>query len=58
MIYQEKPSDSTAMKLGGSLLDAFIFVLMVVIVTFVLVMLYKYRCIKVCPVPSSGEGNY
>merc|ERR1712137_523047 len=47
MVYQEKSSDSAGVKLGGALLDAFIFVAMIVVVTFVLVLLYKYRCLKI-----------
>ena len=47
MVYQESSSDSTSKKLEGSLLNAFIFVAMIVVVTFVLVLLFKYRCMKV-----------
>ena len=47
MIYQEQTTDSTAEKLGGSILNAIVFVIMIVIVTCFLVCLYKYRCLKV-----------
>merc|ERR1712137_623279 len=47
MVYQEKSSDSAGVKFGGALLDAAIFVAMIIVVTFVLVLLYKYRCLKI-----------
>lgn len=47
MIYQEKSSDPTSVKLGGAILDAAVFVGLIIIVTFVLVLLFKYRCMKV-----------
>ena len=47
MVYKESSSDSTVEKLTGSIINAVIFVVLIVLVTFVLVILYKYRCIKV-----------
>lgn len=47
MVYQEHSSDSTARKLGGAIVNALVFVVLIVVVTVLLVMLYKYRCIKV-----------
>ncbi|TVU04166.1 hypothetical protein EJB05_50259, partial [Eragrostis curvula] len=44
LVYQESPTDSTAQKLVGALLDAAVFVALVAAVTFVLVALYYYRC--------------
>lgn len=48
MLYSEKAGDSTAYKIFGSLLNALIFVVMVILVTVVFVCLYTYRCLKVC----------
>ena len=47
MIYDEQSSDSTPVKIGGALVDAIVFVGMIVFVTFLMVLLYKYRCMKV-----------
>jgi len=46
MVYQEHASDSTVEKLGGSIINALLFVVLIVLVTCVLVLLYKYRCLK------------
>jgi hypothetical protein len=47
MVYNEEQSDSTGTKLLGSLLNALLFVAMMIVVTVVFVFLYKYRCLKV-----------
>eukprot|EP00250_Pteridium_aquilinum_P001325 c11533_g2_i1 orf=1-525(-) len=46
LVYTENASDSTSQKLEGALLNALVFVVMITIVTFLLVLLYYYRCIK------------
>ncbi|KAK1317978.1 Presenilin-like protein [Acorus calamus] len=43
MVYLEKPTDSTVQKLEGSLLNAFVFVALIAVVTFLLVLLYYYN---------------
>lgn len=45
--YHEKSTDSTEAKLSGALLNALIFILAVAAVTFVLVALFYFRCMKV-----------
>lgn len=45
--YSEDKSDSAGMKIGGALLNALIFVGMILVVTIGFVFLYKYRCMKV-----------
>jgi presenilin 1 len=47
MAYEEKASDSVQQKAEGSLLNAAYFIAMVVGVTVVLLLLYKYRCMKI-----------
>lgn len=47
MAYTESADDSTWTKLLGSLLNAFLIVVMLVVVTIIMVCLYKYRCLKV-----------
>uniref|UniRef100_A0A7S3G0Q4 Presenilin n=1 Tax=Palpitomonas bilix TaxID=652834 RepID=A0A7S3G0Q4_9EUKA len=47
LVYQEQSTDSTEEKIGGALLNALLFVGIVLVMTVVLVILYKYRCIKV-----------
>ncbi|MEW5297730.1 MAG: hypothetical protein WDW36_000915 [Sanguina aurantia] len=44
--YSEQDGDSIAEKLSGSLLNAVVFVGIVTCVTFLLVLLFKYRCYK------------
>ncbi|WCJ27650.1 Presenilin-1 [Euphorbia peplus] len=44
LVYLENPSDSTAQKLEGSLLNALVFVVIIAVVTFLLVLLYYYNC--------------
>ncbi|KAL5059043.1 hypothetical protein RYX36_030647 [Vicia faba] len=44
LVYAENPSDSTAQKLEGALLNAVVFVILIAIVTFLLVLLYYYNC--------------
>ncbi|CAN1132231.1 Presenilin-like protein At1g08700, partial [Linum perenne] len=44
LVYLESPSDSTAQKLEGSLLNALVFVVLIAVVTFLLVLLYYYDC--------------
>ncbi|XP_031128698.1 presenilin-like protein At1g08700 [Ipomoea triloba] len=43
LVYLENPSDSTAQKLEGALLNALVFVILIAVVTFVLVALYYFR---------------
>ncbi|XP_020087038.1 presenilin-like protein At1g08700 isoform X2 [Ananas comosus] len=44
LVYLESPSDSASHKLLGALLNAAAFVALVALVTFLLVLLYYYRC--------------
>ncbi|PRW59201.1 presenilin [Chlorella sorokiniana] len=44
--YSEAEGDSTSKKLGGALLNALIFIGVVAVMTFVLVLLFKYGCTK------------
>ncbi|KAK7336334.1 hypothetical protein VNO77_16871 [Canavalia gladiata] len=44
LVYAENPSDSTAQKFEGALLNAVVFVVLVALVTFLLVLLYYYNC--------------
>ncbi|XP_002530952.2 presenilin-like protein At1g08700 [Ricinus communis] len=46
LVYLENPSDSTAQKLEGSLLNALVFVILIAVVTFLLVLLYYYNCTR------------
>uniref|UniRef100_A0A0D6R6S5 Presenilin n=1 Tax=Araucaria cunninghamii TaxID=56994 RepID=A0A0D6R6S5_ARACU len=46
LIYNEKSSDSDWEKFGGALLNALVFVGVVTVVTFLLVCLFYYRCIR------------
>eukprot|EP01127_Copromyxa_protea_P001274 TRINITY_DN11309_c0_g1_i1.p1 TRINITY_DN11309_c0_g1~~TRINITY_DN11309_c0_g1_i1.p1 ORF type:complete len:423 (+),score=85.48 TRINITY_DN11309_c0_g1_i1:29-1270(+) len=46
LVYQENSSDSVGTKLGGSLLNALIMVAMILGVTAIFVVCYKYRCLK------------
>ncbi|KAK4743363.1 hypothetical protein SAY87_001364 [Trapa incisa] len=43
LVYLENPSDSTAQKLEGALLNALVFVVIIAVVTFVLVALYYFK---------------
>ncbi|KAK6944527.1 Peptidase A22A, presenilin [Dillenia turbinata] len=43
LVYLENPSDSTAQKLEGSLLNALVFVILIAAVTFLLFLLYYYN---------------
>ncbi|XP_051138924.1 presenilin-like protein At1g08700 [Andrographis paniculata] len=43
LVYLESPSDSTAQKLEGAILNAVVFVVIITLVTFLLVLLYYYR---------------
>lgn len=45
-VYSENESDSAGLKLGGALLNAFLFLVVILIVTCVLVVLYKFHCMK------------
>ncbi|PRP80684.1 hypothetical protein PROFUN_11643 [Planoprotostelium fungivorum] len=47
MVYAETSTDSNAMKFGGAILNAILFVGMIVVVTVIFVVLYKYRCYKI-----------
>lgn len=44
--YTEEEGDSTSKKLSGALLNALIFIGVVAVMTFVLVLLFKYGCVK------------
>ncbi|CAJ2671939.1 presenilin plant-like protein [Trifolium pratense] len=44
LVYAENPSDTTAQKLEGAVLNAVVFVILIAIVTFLLVLLYYYNC--------------
>lgn len=44
LVYSENPSDTTAQKLEGALLNAVVFIILIAIVTFLLVLLYYYNC--------------
>ncbi|GFP82110.1 presenilin-like protein at1g08700 [Phtheirospermum japonicum] len=43
LVYLESPSDSTAQKLEGAILNAVVFVFFITLVTFLLLILYYYR---------------
>ncbi|KAF8056836.1 Psn [Scenedesmus sp. PABB004] len=45
--YHEKDSDSAGTKLGGALLNAVVFMAVIAGMTFVLFLLFKYRCYRV-----------
>jgi len=47
MVYQEKADDSVWLKIGGAILNAIIVVVAFVVITLILVILYKYRCMKI-----------
>eukprot|EP00761_Pharyngomonas_kirbyi_P011921 gb/GECH01011947.1/.p1 GENE.gb/GECH01011947.1/~~gb/GECH01011947.1/.p1 ORF type:complete len:379 (+),score=58.02 gb/GECH01011947.1/:1-1137(+) len=47
MVYREKSEDDTWLKLGGALLNGLIIVCLVVVMTVILVILYKFRCMKI-----------
>lgn len=47
MVYNEQASDSTGTKAVGSIINALLFVAMIVFTTVIFVVLYKYRCLKV-----------
>lgn len=46
LVYDEQPTDSFSEKLGGAVLNALVFVIIVAIVTFLLVLLFYFRCTK------------
>ena len=46
MVYRESASDSDGARLGGSILNAAMMVLMFTVVTFFMYCLYKYRCMN------------
>lgn len=46
LVYQENSSDSTTEKIEGALLNAAVFVALITAVTFLLVLLYYYRCMR------------
>jgi presenilin 1 len=46
-LYFERAGDSNAKKFGGALLNALIFVGIMIVVTCIFVVLYKYRCMKI-----------
>eukprot|EP01105_Mastigella_eilhardi_P019830 TRINITY_DN4682_c0_g1_i1.p1 TRINITY_DN4682_c0_g1~~TRINITY_DN4682_c0_g1_i1.p1 ORF type:complete len:359 (-),score=92.29 TRINITY_DN4682_c0_g1_i1:340-1416(-) len=46
-VYAESANDSNTVKFLGAIINAFVFLVMIVVMTFVLVLLYKYRCIKI-----------
>ena len=45
-VYEEQSSDSGGTRLLGSLLNALVFVAMIVVMTLLFVCLYYYRCLK------------
>ena len=47
MVYNESPGEATGTLLGQSIINAIVIVGAICAVTFVLVLCYKYRCIKV-----------
>ncbi len=47
MVYDETPGETTGTLLGQSIINAIAIVLAICAVTFILVLCYKYRCIKV-----------
>ncbi|KAL3534802.1 hypothetical protein ACH5RR_003263 [Cinchona calisaya] len=44
LVYLESPADTPTEKLEGALLNALVFVILIALVTFLLVLLYYYRC--------------
>jgi hypothetical protein len=46
LIVAENPNDSGGVRFLGSLVNALIFVGMIIVVTIIFVILYKYRCLK------------
>ncbi|KAH9295778.1 hypothetical protein KI387_039366 [Taxus chinensis] len=46
LVYQESSSDSTAAKFEGALMNAAVFVVLITGFTFLLVLLYYYRCMR------------
>jgi len=46
MVYTENPNATGGEKFLGSLINALIFVGMIIVVTIIFVVLYKYRCLK------------
>jgi len=46
-VYQETEGDSTSSKLFGSLLNAIIMLAAIIVSTIAIVVLYKYRCMKI-----------
>ncbi|KAL3699699.1 hypothetical protein R1sor_017721 [Riccia sorocarpa] len=46
LVYDEQPTDSFTEKLGGAMLNALVFVIIVTVVTFLLVVLFYFRCTK------------
>mmetsp|Transcript_10035 Transcript_10035/g.13779 ORF Transcript_10035/g.13779 Transcript_10035/m.13779 type:complete len:376 (-) Transcript_10035:54-1181(-) len=47
MVYNESDDDSTGTKLLGSLLNAIIFLIAILVTTVLFVILFKYRCYKI-----------
>jgi len=47
MVYQEEAGDSTSTRFFGSILNALIFLAIILGTTVLFVVLYKYRCLKV-----------
>mmetsp|Transcript_33836 Transcript_33836/g.95787 ORF Transcript_33836/g.95787 Transcript_33836/m.95787 type:complete len:460 (-) Transcript_33836:1345-2724(-) len=45
--YNEEEGDSTSEKIAGSIINALIFVAIIAAMTFVLFLLFKYRCYKI-----------
>ncbi|KAL8493575.1 hypothetical protein ACS0TY_024667 [Phlomoides rotata] len=43
LVYLESPTDSTVQKLEGAILNAFVFVVLITLVTFLMFLLYYYR---------------
>eukprot|EP01063_Lacrimia_lanifica_P034227 TRINITY_DN627_c6_g1_i1.p1 TRINITY_DN627_c6_g1~~TRINITY_DN627_c6_g1_i1.p1 ORF type:complete len:449 (+),score=196.12 TRINITY_DN627_c6_g1_i1:63-1409(+) len=47
LYYKEKETDSSGAKFGGALLNALLIVAFIFLLTFIMVLLYKYRCMKI-----------
>jgi hypothetical protein len=55
MVYDELPSDSVGIRLGGSVLNAIIVVCGITIMTFMFVLCFKYHLYKVSIILRRGS---